>query len=161
MTGTEVEATDATPRSPYARRGSPRSRLNRAAVRLPLILDLASGEKSQDALAEQYGVDQGSISRFALRFAAEIEAQRADMENKFAALWIAQKAARLAAYEDDVEAIDDHHDQPETALDPALLGAKHRALRNTAEELGALRTVIDSTVSVRYEIVGVDPEALR
>lgn len=153
MTSTEVAP--AGRRAPAARR-----RLDRAPTRLPLIYALACGE-SQAEQAALYGVSQPAISLFATRWAREIEAQRADLEDRFGAQWIAQKALRIGAYQDDVEAIDDHHDQPEAGLDAALLAAKHRALRNTAEELGALRTVIDSTVSVRYEIVGVDPEALR
>ncbi len=46
-------------------------------------------------------------------------------------------------------------------VDAALLRTKHAALHAVAEELGQLKTVIDATVSVRYEVVGVDPAALR
>jgi hypothetical protein len=134
--------------------------LDRARTRVPLIYDLACGDSSMEALGEKYGVEHSSISRFARRYATEIGTQRASLEDKLAAVWIAQKAARLAEYQDDVESINAVHDVL-PAPDPSLLGAKHRALRNSAEELGALKTVIDSTVSVRYELVGVDPEALR
>lgn len=138
----------------------PVSPLERAQIRVPLILSLAAGE-TQVELAELYGFSQVAISKFAKRHAPEIEAQRRDLEDKFGALWIAQKAVRVGAYQDDVAAIDAVHDAMAPAVDPQLLGAKHRALRNVAEELGALRTVIDSTVQVRYELIGVDPEALR
>jgi transcriptional regulator with XRE-family HTH domain len=69
-------------------------------VRRQVIRDLALSGLSQTALAEKYGVSQPSISEFKARNAEEIAAVMADAENEFAGILIAQKAARLAAYQE-------------------------------------------------------------
>ncbi len=147
------------------RRPPVRAGLDMAHRRVPLIYDLACG-MSQDVAAAKYDVHQSSICRFAERYAAEVAQQYAALEDRFAALWIASKAVRLAVYQDDAEAIDAHllamaEIDPSLGLDAALLRVKHAALHSAAEELGQLKTVIDATVSVRYEVVGVDTAALR
>ncbi len=139
--------------------------LNRAQTRIPLILDLATGMSQYEA-ADKYAVHQSSISRFADRWAAEVRAQEDALEDQFAALWIAHKRIRIGVYQDDADAIDAHLAEmagvdPSLGLDAALLRVKHAALRAVAEELGQLKTVIDATVSVRYEVVGVDVANLR
>lgn len=151
-------------------------KLERAAVRIPLIRDLAEGILQVEAAAK-YEVGQPAIAHFVRRHSAEIEHVRANLEDVYAGIWIAEKAERLKRYAADVEAIDSLHDgslatyaglggvdaegEPlPIPLVPSLLMAKHRALRNTGEELGALRTVIDHDVHVRHELVGVDPADL-
>lgn len=70
-------------------------------TRIALIYDLAVGELSMRALAKKYSVALGAISDFKKRHADEIEHQRQHLADKFALLWIAQKEARLAEYQDE------------------------------------------------------------
>jgi hypothetical protein len=77
-------------------------------------------------------------------------------------LWIADKVARLAELEDDVECINAELMTAPVDVQPRLYLAKHRALRNAAEELGQLAPKqLNATVSVRYEIANVDMGALE
>lgn len=135
---------------------APRFALEQARVRVPLIRDLAC-EMTQAAAAEKYGVVQQSITAFAQRHRAEIEAARADIADEMAGVWIAEKRARLLAYQEDVELIDAGGE----ARRLNHMNDRHRALRNSAEELGALKQVVTADVTVRHEIVGVDPDVLR
>jgi hypothetical protein len=113
-------------------------------------------------LAEEYGVSQPSIHEFKQRHAHQIAAARDDIENHLAGLWIANKLDRLAELEDDVEEINTALQGAPLELKPRLYLAKHRALRNAAEELGQLAPrKLDATVNVRYEVVGVDMKALE
>lgn len=143
------------------RAGSARASLTVPWVRIPLIRELALGVATQVELAERFECTQPAISRFADRYAVEIRMVRADIDSEMAGIWIAEKRYRLQSYADDVETIDSHLQDADPERVPQLLGAKHRALRNAAEELGHLRTFIDTSVSVRVEIVGVDPDQLR
>ena len=142
-------------------------KLERGGIRIALIQQLAIGTSNQRELADLFDVSQPAIHYFAERHRAEIEALReTTMERTLAmGLWIADKFARVGEYQSDAEAVNGWHetvteDGP-VPLDAALLRAKHAAMRAVAEELGQLRTVVDETVTVRYELVGVDPEALR
>jgi hypothetical protein len=143
------------------------SPLERAQVRIPLIQMLAVGTTSQVELAARYGVTQGAISKFGTRHAAEIQSVREGVEMKVVALglWIADKVTRVGVLQDDAERIDSWLDliteDGPAAPDAALLRVKHAALRAVAEELGQLTQKIDATTTVRYELVGVDPEELR
>lgn len=151
--------------------------LNRPHIVVDIVRRLAQGD-TQQAIATRYGVSQPAISLFATKHADRIALVRENQEDEFAGIWIADKAARLAAYAADVEAIDSLHaelvenyreaggaDVEGTPLplplSAGLLGAKHRAVRNAAEELGALKTVIDTTVQVKYQVVGIDPDDLK
>lgn len=140
--------------------------LNRPQYRPRLIGDLAAREP-YEKLAERYDVAVSSISDFAKRHRAEIETQAADLENQFAGLWIADKRARLAAYQEDVERCDrEIRAGRRLGITPQELApayaAKHRALDAAAKELGAYRQVIDVNVTtVKYEIVGVEVGELR
>jgi transcriptional regulator with XRE-family HTH domain len=69
-------------------------------VRRQVVRDLALSGLSQDALAEKYGVSQQAISQFKARNAEEIAAVAAKADDEFAGILIAQKAARLAAYQE-------------------------------------------------------------
>jgi hypothetical protein len=140
----------------------PRGSVLRGPVKVRLIHDLALDAFTERALAEDYGVSQPSIHEFKERYAYQITVARSDIENQLAGLWIADKLNRLAELEDDVEHINAELETAPIALRPRLYLAKHRALRNAAEELGQLAPrKIDATVSVRYEVVGVDMAALE
>lgn len=154
----------------------PRHPLTRGHIKHKLIHELARDEKTQRVLAREYGVAQSAISQFKTRYATEIAEVRADLENEFAGLWIAQKMRRLAEYQADAEEIGDARVQAIVGqdaegepiavekVDTALVRAKHAALRAVAEEMGQIPAKVNITVepvTVRYEVVGVDPEDLK
>jgi hypothetical protein len=134
----------------------------RGPVRVRLIHDLAIDAWTERDLAERYGVSQPSIHEFKDRHATQIAIARESIENHISTLWIADKVARLSELEDDVECINTALTSATLAEQPRLYLAKHRALRNAAEELGQLAPrAIDATVTVKYQIVGVDMAALE
>jgi predicted transcriptional regulator len=128
--------------------------LERGWRRAALIRDLATGEKTQVQLGQEYGVTQGAVSQFADRHRDEITAVRTSIDDEWAALWVAQKFNRIAEMQSDIEAI-------EGTADEKLLRVKHAALRQIAEELGQLKTHVEVGGKVTYVIEGIDPEVLR
>lgn len=133
----------------------------RGPVKVRLINDLALDALTERDLATLYGVAQQSINEFRGRNAHQIATARGAMEDHFSALWIADKVNRLAELEDDVEQINQELAVAPLEFRPRLYLAKARALRNAAEELGQLAPKsVNATISVRYEIVGVDMDAL-
>jgi hypothetical protein len=81
-------------------------------VKIALIYDLAVGELSTRQLAKKYGASgSGSIMAFKKRHADEIEHQRQHLADKFALLWIAEKAARLAEYQDEAQMMNELADR--------------------------------------------------
>lgn len=124
-----------------------------------LIQELAQGDKLQSQLAREYGVTQGRISQFRKKHEADIDRVREDLLNEFAALWIVDKVNRLAEYEADVEQLNTR------PFDVQLLAAKHRALKQVAEELGHLPNRVtlqgEVTTKVHYLVDGVDDETLK
>lgn len=135
-------------------------------TRVALIRELAEGRRTVPELAKKYGVTDGGIRRFRDRHIEEVEHVKANLEDEFAGLLYAKKAARLAEYEHDIEtangeianALDgrlseviklrgEQHDdathEMEVVADVSdavarLWRGKHRALRSIAEELGQL-----------------------
>lgn len=130
-------------------------KLERPWVRRALIVDLATSGKTQVELARKYGVANSSMTEFKQRHLDEIEEQRAAGLEEFAGIRIAEKSIRLATYEALLA----------TAVEDGDQRAAIRILRNVAEEMGHLpqRIQMGGEVGVRttYEIVGVDPEALK
>jgi len=140
----------------------PRGPVLKGPVKVRLIHDLALNAWTQRDLASRYGVSQPSVYDFSVRYAYEIASARDAIEDEVAGLWIAQKVNRLAELENDVEVINDLLDEVPVIGMPRLYLAKHRALRNAAEELGQLAPRdINARVTVRYEIAGVDMGALE
>lgn len=134
----------------------------RGPIKVRLIHDIALDAFTERVLAEEYGVSQQSINEFKHRNREQIAELRKDIENHLSALWIADKVSRLSELEDDVDQINQELETAPLALRPRLYLAKHRAIRNAAEELGQLAPRdINATVSVRYEIAGVDMGALE
>lgn len=131
--------------------------LERGWVKYKLIRELATNVKTQAQLAEEYGVSDVSISKFKTRHLTEVNEVTAQLEDEFAALWLANKASRIAELQADIDNIGD-------SLDPDLLKAKHAAIRNAAEELGQLPSRYNVQVNnapVTYRIDGVDMDQLR
>lgn len=146
-----------------------RGTLERAHVRLALIRALATGEHTHGELAKQHGVTRQAVTEFVKRHAARIDQVRAKLDDEFAGRWIADKNVRLAHLEDQILRVLDLIESPEKALSANVGVAEverviQTALRNAAEELGQLpsRQTIqhEGGVSVRYELVGIDPEDL-
>lgn len=149
-------------------------------VHRQVVRDLALSKQSQYALAEKYGVTQQAISHFAKRNAEEIAAVAAAADDEFAGILIAQKQARLAAYQElygiavsptpkisasgkTVSYVD-----PETGEAGVVMEVDVRAaatvLKQAAEEMGQLPTRLqvsgDMQTTTTYKIEGVDPSDL-
>lgn len=155
-------------------------------MRLTLIRELAQG-KQVAGLARKYGVTNGAVQQFEKRHADEIAAAREDLTNEFHGLWVANKAARLAEYERDIalanelmeearagrvaEVVNLRGPQDDGAthelelvddITPAVARAariKHRALHQTAEELGQLPSRVQVNIGgkrVEHIVKGVD-----
>lgn len=134
---------------------------------MALIRAIALGEKTRAELARERGVTAQAISEFTKRHAEAIAQVKANVTNEFAGLWIAQKAERVAAYQQNAEIIaaeiealrdgrvivhggdederDEHGEDDDAAPDVSgalgrLTRAYDRALRSVAEELGQLPT---------------------
>ncbi len=127
-----------------------------------LIRLLADGAHTHEQLAEQYGVVRQAITAFAGRNADAISAAMADANAAMAGLWIAQKRARVAEYQEDVEGINDAIGGQFDGDIAPLFRHKHNALRSVAEELGDLRQFVSvDSKQVTYTVEGIDPGALR
>ncbi len=144
--------------------------LERGWIRPKLIRELAEGTKTQEQLAEEYGTTRVSIANFKKRHLTAIEEQKRDFENEFAALWIANKAARLAVLQDDVEQLteqfaldgDAFHEDKKAALQAVQI--RHAAMHQAAKELGQIPSAAGvqvETKRVTFVIPGVDLDQLR
>lgn len=122
----------------------------RAWTRRALMRELALGKATQDQLAEKYGCGRYAITDFKRRHAAEIQAIQDRAVDEFAGIMIADKANRLAMYQEQVEAAEDRGDWKLVA----------RLLRQVAEEMGHLpsRVQVSGAVDVHtsYSITGAD-----
>lgn len=154
----------------------------RGHIAYSLVRDLAEGTLSQRRLATKYDVHLSTIADFKSRNRERIEAVKADLDNEFAGMWIAEKRKRIAAYMDDVELLDDSLEATTAAREvlsiegedgtgltiakldrdmAAILKRKHSALRSVAEELGHLPNRMTLNVQggespVLHQVVGVD-----
>lgn len=127
--------------------------------RRALCRELAAGDVKRAALARKYGVSGAYITKFAKQHAAEIDDIKADLDNQFAGLWIASKAARIAAYQADLEQSEDND---EFAGHFEQIRTRTQILRAVAEELGQLPPRATLTVMpVVHVVEGVDVEALK
>jgi uncharacterized protein YjcR len=141
-----------------------------------VVRDLALGNFSQDELAEKYGVSQSAISQFKSRHAVEIAAVAADADDAYAGILIADKQARIAAYQE----IHDKAMEPTPkvdnkggqVIDPVTGAAVYefdgraamQALKSVAEEMGQLPTRLqvsgELSTTTTYKIDGVSHEDL-
>lgn len=137
--------------------------LERPHVRLKLIRQLATGEHSQVDLAARYGVTQQSISDFAKRHAERIADVASRLDDEFAGLWAADKAARVATYQQQVDDIADLLGNPEQAVKAGVgyaetVRAAQAAMRAIADELGQIpaRVQVQHSGSLDVRLNGVD-----
>lgn len=127
--------------------------------RRQLCRELATGEHTYTALGKRYGVSRQAISAFAKRYAREIDDIKARLDDEFAGLWIADKGARIAAYQADLEMSEAGG---EFAGHYEHIRTRTQILRAVAEELGQLPPRATVVVSpVVHIIEGVDLEALK
>ena len=129
-------------------------KLTRAWVKQELIRELATEKKTQQELANRYGVGQPGIAMFKKRHLVDIERYRDSLDDEWAGIWIANKRNRLAELQNQIEEL---ADQKVTARTAEVIG---KLLREAAEELGDITNKNKVEVDVvRYEIVGIDPES--
>lgn len=147
-----------------------------------LILQLAKGDLSVYELGRVMNCRRQNVERFAERHRTEIEEAVRRLEDEFVGLWVADKANRLAEYQQDIEDaneiisgemgdagqpvepdpldpgdIDGEDPAPSSA--PVWVGIKQRALRAVAEELGQIPNRVRMDVGgqiATYRIEGVD-----
>jgi len=150
MSSTEIDATGAEdPRIPQRQRLTP-------ADRVWLKRELATGvQKSK--LARKYDVSHQYITQFAKRYEREIAEIRENLDDKFAGFWIANLAARLEFYENEVEmSLNSKY-----ATSPEQSIARQRAVRAGVEELGQLPSRQTITViPVVHVIEGINIDDL-
>lgn len=146
---------------------------------------LAAEEISRSEIARRYDVTPSAVTQFANKHAEEIAAVRADMDNEFAGIAIADKKNRVSAYEQLYEVatkptpkvapngklVREMVTDPETGETTEVVvhevdvRAAAGILKNVAEEMGQLttRTQVtgDMQTTTTYRIEGVSPEELR
>lgn len=128
-----------------------------------LIHELAVGARKQEDLAEEYDCTRQAIAAFAKRYAEEIAAVKANIDEEFSGMWIADKKERVAEYQQDVEDINKYLDSAD-GPDGELMRIKHGALRAVSEELGQLPARVHVSVQadkLNYTVAGVDVEQLK
>lgn len=138
-------------------------------MRLKLIRELARGEATHRELAKQHGVTGQAVDQFAKRHAARIAAVREDIDAEFAGIVFAEKANRIEMLSQQIEDVTEILADPDRAAKAGVQYAEmartaQTAARAISEELGQLpaRTMRhEGGLSVRYEVVGADIEALR
>jgi hypothetical protein len=129
---------------------------------LELIADLARGDMSMKALGEKYGRSHDMIQKFRQIHAERIQSFIDTVGDHIAGMWIAQKHARIAEYQADVDKINDEIMECErnmVEVPPALYRSKQNALQRVGEELGQVKALAD--VSVTYTVNGVNTDDLR
>lgn len=148
----------------------PKIVLDRPQVRLAVIRLLAEGVMNQTQIAARYDVSQQAVSFFSKKYFQRIEEVRDKLDDDFAGIWIAQKAARLEVYQQNVEDLQSIIDamEKEPAIVKAqiatLFRAQQAAVRSVAEELGDLPTrsqVQIQSEPVTYRIEGVDLDDVK
>lgn len=154
--------------------------LERPHVRLALIRALAAGQAVPE-LAARHGASRQSVHEFKKRHAAAIADVAGRLDDEFAGLWVASKAARLATYQGQIEHIASLLD-PDT-LDEALaadaeterqrsagvnvstaelMRTQAQALKAIADELGQIpaRMQIEHSGALAIQVNGIDVSEL-
>lgn len=127
---------DVQPRVPQI--GGNRGVLDRPWNRVRVIADLAEGTMTQAEIGRKYGVTQSSVSEFADRHHAEVESKRAHLADEFHGMWIADKRARVAVLQQQVEGAELLMAMAlELVREAARRGVKVGELLESAEDEGA------------------------
>ncbi len=140
-------------------------KLTHPAVKLKLIRELALSGKTQHQIAEEYGVVDSSITEFKQRNADAINQVRENAQDEFAGLWIADKANRIMAYQEQIDAIQRALQDGTVEDVTQLLKVQQAGLKSVAEEMGQLTARVavqgEQTIKVEHRVLGIDTEALR
>lgn len=152
--------------------------------RRQVIRLLAAEEITRSEIARRYDVSPAAITQFADKHAEEIKAVRANMDDEFAGILIAQKASRLAAYGElyeiattptpkisangktvEVFEVDEETGEGKSSMVMEVdVRAAATVLKQAAEEMGQLPTRLqvsgDMQTTTTYRIEGVDPSDL-
>lgn len=124
-------------------------------VRPYLIRDLALGEKTQKAIALDYGVSPAAVSMFRSRHSEEIDNYRDTLPNKLDELWVTDKAERIKSLQADIELLDSMEDVDSVKVKLAIMKAIEESLGQVPP-----RTSINITKAVNYTVRGVDLDDL-
>jgi len=130
--------------------------------KLGLMRELADPQRTQLDMAREYGVVPSVITEFKQKHAVAIAKIKANVDDKYAGLWVADKLNRIATYEADIEAIEAKAQKDGATMAEAdMMRVKGSFLRAVAEELGQLPAKVNVTVTpVEHIIIGVNPEEL-
>lgn len=121
-----------------------------------MMRDLAVGAETVQGVAGKFGVSYDSLRQFKVRHKDELKTIAADVEDKMAGLWIAEKMNRIAGYQSVVERVHDHGEKNDHHL---WMTAEMQAYHGVAEELGQLPPRQNITVQVAQHVVhGVNVE---
>jgi predicted transcriptional regulator len=125
------------------------------ASQLKLIDDLALGLRTQNDLAEEYGVSQAAISKFVRRHRQAIARVRQTIREgrteALAGLWISEQRARIQWFQDEVERLRDD-------MTPQAVAVKVKMMQTVAEELGQWPGKLGeglNVIPVRHVLEGV------
>lgn len=115
--------------------------------------ELATGDMTQAAIGRKYGVTRQAINDFARRHARVIDEIRADLDDDFAGLWIADKRNRISALQREYELACEHRNSGHHEW----IGKRMAIIRAVAEELGQIpnRSTMAVTGVVTHKIIGV------
>jgi len=121
--------------------------------RLEVCRHLATEDVSRADLARQFGVTKAAITLFARRHRGQIDEIRAQLDDEFTGLWIADQRNRLAAYQADYELAAEH----DKAGHHEWIKARAQLLHAVAEETGQLPGCgMAVIVQVVHVLAGVD-----
>lgn len=115
-----------------------------------LCRELAEGGQTHAELGRKYGVKRTAITDFKARHKRRIDEIAAHLDDEFAGLWVASKAARIAAHQRDAQLLEgDRH--------PERVKARTAILKQVAEELGQMPGRAGITITVaEHQLVGVE-----
>lgn len=137
-----------------------RARFERGHVKYDLIRDIASGMPPKD-ISVRYKMPLGTLHRFKTRHIQEILDTKAALNEELVGLWVADRKARLAELQDDIETLSEAIEKSRAANggrpDVHLVRAKREALKQAGEEVGAYKP--DATVVVPTVIFNVSGSA--
>ena len=142
----------------------PRDYLERPGqTRLALQRDMAMGALSPAELRVKYNATASALKAFRTRHADTIAAIAADINNRFAGLWIADKEQRVAAYQADVDLVDAEVErvlaERDAAMKRAEIGAKMHV--HEMDEDGELLDAQLSTATDLGRLSRIKHRALR
>lgn len=122
-----------------------------------LIRELAEGALNQTELGEKYGISNARVSQINSEERERIEAMRADLDNEYAGIWIADKANRVRTYDALAERLTEAlEDETDSQLVRQLVNVQ----KAVAEEMGQLPSRVTVNIEkpvVHHVIEGVDP----